>query len=277
MENKIFSAHIIEDKNNLPISPSEYSKFKYGSKSIARKFGKELGTMLGNVLIKLFDKQTQFVVASSPYTFIPTATFALKNYVISALNPILISNGFEVVEETKVYRQIGYTMDYGDKSAEERRALIGDEKFHTDVVFLKDKVVLFLDDIRITGTHEEKVQEMIDRLDISNLAQTYMFVYYAQLAVMSNIDPTIENFLNLYAVKSLLDLDKIIKNDEFIFNTRNVKYILNSPHLECVNFLEYQKRSFIESLYHEAIGNSYHKEQKFEMNFRYLEYLINKQ
>lgn len=267
--------HSIESREKLSFNKDEYSRFKYGSKSIARKFGKEMapGIFLG--LANGLDKSSQVVVAPSPYMFIPTATFALKDYLISNLNPLLISSGLKVVQETKVFRQTGYTSDYGSMTKEERSAVIGAESFHTDKEFLKDKCVLFLDDIKITGAHQDRMEEMIERMGLRNFCREIIFVYYAQLEDKTS-DPTIEDHLNYFSMKSLLDLDKIIKNDEFFFNTRNVKYILNAPHIECVNFLEYQRRIFVETLYHWAIGNSYHLEEKFRMNFMYLEQIINK-
>lgn len=270
-----FSVHKIGGRDKIPISEEDYSRFKYGSKSVARKFGKELGLKLATYILSNFtDKNVQIVISPSPYMFIPTATFALKNYVISWLNPILIKAGYKPVQETKVFRQTGYTEEYGSMSAAERRKVIGSETFHTDKEFLRGKISIFLDDIKITGGHQERMEEMIKRLDLKSVMIDSLFVYYAELKDLTS-DPTIENYLNLYAMKNLLDLDKIIKNDEFGFNTRNVKYILNAPHIECVNFLEYQKRSFIETLYFQAIGNSYHLAEKFLMNFQYLEYLIN--
>jgi hypothetical protein len=272
----IFSLHLFFSEKEIPFDPAEYSRFKYGSKSVARKFGKELGVGLGRFLTK--DPQrsiSDVVVLPSPYMFIPTATFALKDYTIAALNKFLVERKHDPVMESKVYRQTGYTEDYGQMSIEDRRRVMNAETFHTDKEFLRDKTVIFMDDIRITGAHEERMEEMIERLELGNITNRIVFCYFAQLYRQST-NPTIENYLNYYAVRSLLDLDKIIKNDEFIFNTRNVKYILNAPHVECVNFLEYQRHSFIETLYHNAIGNSYHLEEKFKMNFQYLEYLINK-
>ena len=221
-----FYAHLIKGRDNVPFSPSEYSQFKYGSKSIARKFGKELGRKLAEYILGRGDitKDTQIVIASSPYMFVPTATFALKNYVISWLNPTLIKNGYKVVQETKVFRQTSYTEEYGTMTAEKRKEMIGSESFHTDPIFIKDKFVIWLDDIKITGSHQERMEEMIVRLQLDKIMKGCMFAYYAVLLDKQS-DPTIENYLNLYSMRSLLDLDKIIKNDEFIFNTRNVKYI----------------------------------------------------
>ncbi len=71
-----------------------------------------------------------------------------------------------------------------------------------------------------------------------------------------------------------MDLNKIIRNEGFIFNTRNVKFILASPPEECTNFLNYQGRTFLETLHHNALGNGYHLADEFEINLKTLEKLI---
>lgn len=272
----VFSANKIISREDLTIDKDQYSRFKYGSKQVARLFGKELGEKLFAHIQKMkLPKSTQIIVAPSPYMFIPTATFVLKDYLISALNPLLISEGYKVVQETKIFRQTGYTEDYGSMDKKERSKVIGSENFHTDAKFLKGKFAIFLDDVKITGAHQERMEEMIDRLNLKKAFTGSIFVYYAELTDPES-DPTIEDHLNYFSMKSLLDLDKIIKNEDFCFNTRNVKYILNAPHIECVNFMEYQSEKFIENLYHWAIGNSYHLEPKFALNFKYLEHLINR-
>lgn len=271
---KIFSRFQIANRDYVPFDKSDYSCFKYGSKSVARDFGTVMGISLAVQLLVEVPRDVDIVISSSPYTFIPTASSALKDYIVATVNPVLIADKRKPLVETRIHRQIGYTTDYGGMSAEERRKMTAAEEFYTDPVFLKGKFVIFIDDVKITGVHQELMMKMIINQELEKYMNGYMFCYFGELMDPKS-DATIEDHLNRFAVKNLLDLDKIIKNDEFIFNTRNVKYILNSPHIECVNFLEYQRRSFIESLYYLAIGNSYHLESKFAMNFKYLEHLIN--
>lgn len=274
-----FSLNHIEDKDEIPFSPVEYSKFKFGCKTVAKKFGYALAdgfieAFFQNPFLKkediavFFDRQ--IVVCSSPYCFIPTATFAMKDYFIQRLNAYLISIGKNVVQETKIHRTITYKEDYGNLNAEERLMLIGGDGFHIDREFVNGKTVLFLDDIKITGSHEKVVQKMIKdyNLDIQSI-----FLYFAELT-NKYIHPNIENHLNYYFVKSLLDLDKIIKNENFLLNTRVVKYILNSDFEEFKNFIHYQPIRLVNSIYHLAIGNSYHKIDDYKTNLNYIKTLL---
>jgi hypothetical protein len=55
-------------------------------------------------------------------------------------------------------------------------------------------------------------------------------------------------------------------NDEFIFNTRVVKFLLNLPEDRFLTFMSYQSKSFVETFAKNVIGNGYLKEQKFINN-----------
>jgi len=273
-----FSAQKFYDKKSIGFSPVQYSKFKFGCKDTARKFGEELAHKFCasddfNELLKIArDTKCKIFVLSSPYVFIPTATFAMKDYFIKVFNHFLFLNDVSPCIEAKIYRQKSYKEEYGEMSAEERSNVLAGDIFHCDASLLNGNICIFLDDIVITGGHERRVLQMIEHY---NMNITQYFLYYAQLTDQS-INPNIENYLNYAFVKRLLDLNKIVMNDNFLMNTRVVKYILDAPHDECVNFLNYQRQSFLNTLYTYAIGNSYHQIPDYQMNFNYLRTKIDK-
>lgn len=277
-----YSLHKILDAT-YPFSPLEYSKFKYGDKTIARKFGFALAEgFINNVLnggmLSSFHKNTlkphnrQIVVVPSPYCFIPTATFAMKDYFIQKLNSRLIEIDLPVVQEAKITRTLSYNDDYGSMSKAEREKAISGDDFYMDANFVKGKSVIFMDDIKITGAHEERVKDMVAKLDLKS---DNIFICFAEL-INESVNPNIENELNHFFVKNLRDLDKIIKNENFLPNTRAVKFILNAPFNEFENFIHYQSVRFINNIYHLAIGNSYHKIPAFKTNLEYIKNLITK-
>lgn len=265
-----YSLHKVTSESNFSFSPNEYSKFKFGDKTIARKFGYGLALGFINEYLSHNPITDQIVVLSSPYCFIPTATFAMKDYFIQKLNLYLINADLPVVEETKIHRTITYKEDYGSLSAEERLSLIQNDGFHIDSEFIKGKTLIFLDDIKITGSHEKVIKRMIDRYSLENRC---LFLYFAELT-NKKIHPNIENFLNYHFVKKLLDLDKIIKNENFLLNTRVVKYILNAPFEEFTSFIQYQPVKLVQTIYHLAIGNSYHKIKEYERNLKFIKKII---
>ncbi|RZL53380.1 MAG: hypothetical protein EOO93_21015, partial [Pedobacter sp.] len=249
-----YSLHKIESTANFGFNPDHYSRFKFGDNLIAKSFGKDLAD--GFIKYYLADNliTDQIVVISSPYSFIPTATFAMKNYFVSQLNRWLVENGGLQVQETKVHRTVTYKEDYGELSAEERLSLIGNDSFHIDKEFLMGKTLLFLDDIKITGSHERMILKMAKEYGLSN--EMHM-LYFAEL-VNKNIHPNVENFLNYHQIKSIFDLEEIIDGGDFCFNTRIVKYILNTATESFTIFLESRTSEFINELYDLALGNGYH-------------------
>lgn len=270
-----FAVHRIEDYSNEYFSWEMYSRFKHGSKKAARKMGRELAEHFINSwkIEAILERGKTIVIAPSPYNFIPTATFALKDYFIPVLNTYLVERSFEPVQETKMTRSHSYNTDYSTMSKEDRRTAISAEKFYIDKDFVEDKFVIFLDDVRITGSHEISVNEMIQRQGLVENGTEYMFMYYATVEGQ-HISPSIEDEMNRAAVQCLLDINSIIREDKFLFNTRNIKFILTRNREEFETFIAYQSKTFQETLYHFAVGNSYYKDPKFQSNFNHLKCIL---
>lgn len=262
-----FSAFKIDKEAEYPFRPDEYSKFKYGDSIIAEKYGCILAEkFIEQVLSKTY-KGTQLVVIPSAYTFIPTASYFMQYFFLERLNYFLYKHNYPIAETTKIYRSVTYREDYGQMSAEDRYKLISRDKFYIDQEFLRGKELIFIDDIKITGTHERIILNLLDNLGIQN--RTYM-LYFAELTNQS-IDPKIENYFNNHYVKTLKEVESIISSSKFVFNTRVVKFILNSDKNTFQDFLEKQDRSFAQQLYYNAIGNEFFKFAVYQENLEFLE------
>jgi len=263
---KSYALHQIHDTAEFGFDPDAYSRFKFGDDQVAKQFGLALADGFINNCLKDNFIDNQIVVISSPYSFIPTATFAMKNYFVHQLNRWMVDNGGLVVQEAKVHRTITYKEDYGALSAEERMNLIGNDSFQIDKQFLEHKTLLFLDDIRITGSHERMILKMVDTYEMKN---DIHLLYFAELANME-IHPNVENMLNYHQVKSIFDLEGIIKSGAFCFNTRIVKYILNTDVNSFSIFINNQTEDFINLLYNLALGNGYHTIEAYAENLGYI-------
>ncbi len=261
-----YSLHKISDSNDFGFEPADYSRFKYGDGHVARTFGAALARGFIGAHLQNMDADTQLVVISSPYSFIPTATFTLKNYFVAALNRWLAANDRPVVQEAKVHRTITYKEDYGALDAAQRLQLIGNDSFHIDREFIAGKTLLFLDDIKITGSHEHMILKMANEYKLCN--DIYM-LYFAEL-VNQQVHPSIENYLNYYSVESIFDLDDIILKGNFCINTRIVKYILNYDHDSFRIFLQNKPDDFVDTLYDMALGNGYHTMECYQQNLNYI-------
>lgn len=263
---KSYALHQIHHTEVFGFDPNAYSRFKFGDELVAKDFGQQLAEGFIAGYLKDNFIENQIVVISSPYSFIPTATFAMKNYFVHQLNRWLVAHGGLVVQEAKVHRTITYKEDYGALSAEERMNLIGNDSFHIDKHFLDHKTLIFLDDIRITGSHERMILKMVDQYQMKN---DIHLLYFAELA-NKDIHPNVENLLNYHHVKSIFDLEGIVKSGAFCFNTRIVKYILNSDFNSFSIFIANQTEEFINMLYNLALGNGYHTIDAYALNLKYI-------
>lgn len=241
-----------------------YSQFKHGSKKYARRFGQELAQGFTNS--GLLKPNTNVIIYAAPFLNIPTASGSLKDYFVSYIAKYSKQNNIRL-KQGYIRREYSYDDDYGKMSSEERDAAISSDIFSLDTGFISDEdVLVFVDDIKITGSHERRIQELLKRYGIKN---EVIFVY---LAEYTGSDPTVEDRLNHSMVKNLTDITRIITEQDFLFNTRVVKYILKNPEFE--QFIKYQSRVFQVTLYNLGIMNDYHNNPKFQRAFEVLETLI---
>lgn len=267
-----FSGYQVNSATEFDFLPEEYSKFKYGAVNIARKYGYILAEkFISNCLSETYDGKP-IVVVPSAYSHIPTASFFMKKYFVDKLNNYLFENNYPVVEETKIHRTVTYREDYGEMSAADRYKLIKGDKFYIDKEFIGDKTLLFLDDIKITGTHEQVIINMLNDYNIAN--DCYM-LYFAEL-INKDVPPNIENYLNNFYVKGLKEIDAIIKEENFVFNTRVVKFILNTKDEDFDSFIRNHDDHFVKELYYNAIGNEYFKFSSYLRNIKKLKQILAK-
>lgn len=261
----VFALHSIVDAHSFPFDPAAYSRFKFGDGDAADTFGTELAAgfiaVYGEQLLR-----TQLVVLPSPYTSIPTASYHMTSAFARALNRYLCIHDCKPVELAKIHRYKTYSIDYGELDMQSRQALIMNDKYHLDREFLLGKKLIFTDDIRITGSHELIIRNLMKTFELDN--ESY-FLYYAQLR-NKEIHPSIENKLNYYSVDSLHQLEVVLSAPSFRFNTRVVKYLLNAPAAEYEQLLLRQTPAFLEELADNMISNGYHQMEEYKRNATYL-------
>lgn len=264
--NKRYSLHHIHSTKEFTFSPAEYSYFKYGDKSYAEKFAKELFEGFISHHEGLFNTDKEIVILPSPYMAIPTASNFLCFYFKKCLDFYLFQRGKKSSILSKINRNHTYTTDYGNLSFEDRKNLIANDTYYIDKDFLHGKLCIFIDDIKITGSHEHTVNKILDEYSVN---ADFIFLYYAEL-MNFDIDPTIENHFNYYAVKNVEHIIEVMIKPSFQFNTRIVKYILG---LESSNF-EYLtskvRKEHMDDLLELAISNNYHLIKEYENNINTL-------
>jgi len=267
----VYSRHHISDLNQIPFDAADYSKFKFGDGEIAKAFGKELGKHFIAAHGADLLQEEDIVFVPSPYNAIPTASNALSVFFRDEVNTFLFRHGKKALLQSKIHRYKTYSADYGNLDYEERLRLISSDTYHLDKRFLENRMVLFIDDIKITGSHEYIIRRQIEQ---EQMHGRFMFIYYAQLS-NADIPPNFENYLNYYAVKERGDLLSIINEDNFIMNTRIIKYILKSEPLELMEFIHAIKEERLPEMVNYAIGNNYHLMEDYQQNLTQITNHIN--
>lgn len=256
------SISLYKGDNFTPEFYNNYSKFKHGSKTQAREFGKHVAEACD------FEQNSKLVFYSAPYNNIHTASNAFKDYFLSFCSKQFLVKNISV-KQGKINREYSYDDDYGLMNKEERAKAISSDLFQIDKKFIsKEDVLVFIDDIKITGSHENRIKELLLREKIENKV---IFIYIAEY---TGKDATVEHHLNHRQVNNLKDINDIIRNEEFIFNTRVVKFILKADIEHFVSFITYQSNSFKETLFSLAILNNYHGNEKYSTNFNLLKSLL---
>ncbi len=254
-----YAVHEFDDQTS-PFDFGDYSKLKFGDNAAARKFGEQLAdglvqehisSLLGN----------RIVVVPSPYNQVKNAATILTGHFVNRLNHHLVTMKGSPVEYSTINRKVSYINDYGFLPADKRKELIDGDEFYFDPGFYSDKLLLFIDDVRITGTHERKLEEILDERQVQN---PRMYLYYANY---NGSDPTIESRLNFAAVKTPFDYLNIANKVGSHMIVRPIKYLLGLPQAQLQETIKGMARETVEQLYFGTIGDGLHQIPAYQANF----------
>lgn len=267
--------HSIRDVEMIPFSREDYSKFKFGSYTLAKKFGLDLfeyfkTNHFDKLVVSNFKK---IIVYSSPYMQIPTSSYYLTDTFYNAFRNYLASKRIETVklEFGKIERCQTYTEDYGALTAEERYNLIKNDTYKLITAPSKDDLCIFIDDISITGTHQRVVEHLIDSIGIETNS---FFLYFAKLSD-STACPSFENYLNYSLIDEFDKLIDLIISDDYRITTRTTKYILSQKkedlHKLINAFINEEKFEVWNKLVDMSYENGYNKIQLYQQTLYVLE------
>jgi len=262
---KRFSLHKIHHKDSFSFSPKDYSLFKFGDLSVAKMFGKALFRgFIENHAEEVLNND--LYVFPSPFMAIPTASNYLSYFFKEELDYYLFLNNLPSAKTGKIHRNQTYTIDYGNLSFEERKKLIANDTYYIDRNAIQGKTCLFIDDIRITGSHEYTVQKILNSYEARG---NFIFIYFAEL-MNKDIHPSIENFFNYYEIDSHEKVIELINKKEFTFNTRIIKFILNLADEKFAEVMENINDDKKTKLFQLAISNDYHLLEEYKDNLKKL-------
>jgi hypothetical protein len=269
MEN-IVSAHKITNDKEFSFDPTIYSKFKYGCVSSSVAMAEELvRTFLHHdKLYNIVDEDTEIVIVPYAYRSIPSAATFLADNIRLILNWHYHNKGLCPVSSTKIHREVICEPDFGTLSEEERNEILSNERLSLNEDIVKNKFVLFVDDIRVTGAHERLVESMINTYP----HKSHIHLYYAETA--PGIVPTIENTLNKFYVKGGEELVEILSSKHYMA-ARMIKEILRLDRGNISRFVNsFSTLDLFINIINHAIAEGYDKLSTFKNNFNYLKNIV---
>ncbi len=272
MKEFFVSKHHVQSSEDLPFSAVEYSQFKYGSGNIAVKYGEELAEVFITEILATYRQVPSMVAFSSPRVGLPTASDALMQSFIRTVNAFFLQEtGIEPMREGIIKKKVSHIGDYSAMDKVGRDAMLQSKDFSLDPSMIKENdVVVSVDDIKITWSHEGRIRETLQAANVQN---DVFFTTYAELT-NDAIDSGIESVLNSYSVKTLDDVQAIIDNNDFVLNTRVTKLILKVPLEEFRAFIHKQTPEFTRELLLWAISNKYDQEPTLAHTISYLQTIV---
>lgn len=261
-----FFAHSFSNLEDTSFKTDDYSKLKFGSNKSAKRMGRDLAEAFfeahwGRLL------HQQFVVIPSPYNYVKNAATVLSEHFVNHLNYLVCQSGGKAVEWDIVHRKVSYINDYGFLSKEDRKALIDGDTFSINKDFWGNKNLIFIDDVKITGTHEDKLIEILDKEQVEN--DTF-FLYYAKY---NGECANIEAQLNFSCITSLEKFIKMIqKEKDAKCLVRPIKYLMGQEHETFKVALSQLPNKYVEELFFGCLAEGYNKIEKYNQNFDFLEH-----
>lgn len=264
-----FSVHKFASLEEAKFDPREYSFLKFGSNRAAKKMGYELADAFFMEHAKRIIAE-KLVIIPSPYNYVKNAATVLSEHFVDRLNHHIIKNGGTAVEWSIINRKVSYIKDYGFLDKDSRRKLIDQDEFFFNCGFLEGKTIVCIDDVNITGTHEDKLREILDKNNIQN--DTF-FLYFAKY-IGSPGNANIEAALNFSGVHDANGFIELTKEADHHCIVRPIKYLMGQEHEQFKIILSQLPMNYVGKMYNGCLSENYHNIPEYKKNFEFLQQMI---
>nr|WP_209893839.1 phosphoribosyltransferase family protein [Rhizobium leguminosarum] len=264
-----FALYEFQSIEDAPFRPEQYSRLKFGCDEAGREMGHQIADAF-------FERHASTILNSrclmipSPFNFVPSAANVMTMHLLNRLNSHIVDAKGNHVEYATVPRKISYMDDYGLLSGKDRKLLLAGDRFYFNSRHFEDRCLLFIDDVKITGAHQNK---LVDLMHEQKLENKTFFLYFARY---TGDRPNIEFEINFAAVKSIKDLNRIVAETNHHMTARQIKYILSADQNELYNdFLRFRSFRYLETLYFNCLNEGYYNVQKYQENIDVIRNVVN--
>lgn len=262
--NIVFPAYQFDTLENAGFDPKQYSLLKFGHLGCAKEMGCDLATQFFNTHQSLILTE-KLIVIPSPYNYVENAATMMTHWFYRQLNRLIYEVNGQPAEYTTIQRKVSYTHDYGFLSKEHRKGLLDNDEFYINREYMQGKTIVFVDDVKITGTHEDKLKEILTKESLDD--RGHFFLYYAQYL---GDRAEIESELNFTAAVTPETLSALLNHGGELL-IRPIKFIMSMESDKFKEFIDNQLclDKKIE-LYDKCLAEGYHYIPKYLPNFQQL-------
>jgi hypothetical protein len=249
----------------LKFDAKNFSKFKYGSNTKAREYGFQLAKLFfqnyGAELLR-----SKSYITCSAYKTVPNAAFTLMFHIQAALNHYLYRYyKAPPLDYQPLRRETLYEGDYGKLSFQEREQVMNKNVLYINEKAIYRTQILVVDDIRITGLHEEKISRILEQGGVQK-------VYYLYIINANITEPSLEYDLNHAFVRRLQDFIEIWQEQDYVLNSRACRFLLSyKDRQELIAFFQKSSRNFLELLYAYFLADGYNAMPNYQEGFELFE------
>jgi hypothetical protein len=116
--------------------------------------------------------------------------------------------------------------DYAARSLESREECLNQIKFTVSPEAVLGRNLIFMDDVRITGATERRVEQVLLPMQPNCLVIAHVAVFNIDQALN---DPSVESRLNTTLVKGVNDILELVEANRFELGSRALMMILRDP------------------------------------------------
>jgi len=288
---KVFGDYFFDAETETLFDACNYSMFKYGAGTVARQYGyalcrrfvEEYSLWFGeqdNGAIVEADrsaKKNGIYITCSPFKVAPTASHAVALYFHDALNKVLVARGLPTATLFKIDRLTVLEGDYGKLSEASRRDVMGKNSLslpqHID---LRASNLIIIDDIRITGSHEEAVLKTVMEQQPQRICKMFVALFEQGGKEKAHMEAKLNNTI----VKNLTDLNNVIKGmrSNYILNARVCKFLLSQPDIAALKqFLVRQPIHLVKQMYDYMLADGYSEMSSYKSQFEVVKNVVRSQ
>lgn len=246
--------------NPRGIDLNEYSRFKYGDGNAADK----LGALLARDFLETHEAgHSHLLITSSAYKTAPPAARALQD---SFVTDMVASSEPDTIKTFKIDRANLTNGDYAHMGLEERQRVMADNGLSLPPdLEIEGQDVVILDDISVTGSHEEMLRNLLEPLQPASIQYGYV------LSVVNGKEhPGIEAAINASSIKGYEDVAPLLESPNFRPNARFCKFILSQSIEDIERFVASTRAEIVRKVCEYVIGDELEKLPSYTVAAAYL-------